>query len=139
MKSGNITPADLPTIKDQDMNDTNENTGWAGTGLSTDPDVRTVTIEPVSNRGKRTIKRLGNKWWMCRIEENLACFDGAMGILISPVGLAWHDNASRWVRANDWLRWDDHDLRLSAASILEHSDMPTFVPQAHNRASSDCV
>jgi len=104
-----------------------ENTGWLGTGLC-DKDVTMVIVKAKSKRGKQLIQRLGNRWWLCRIDENLPCFDGATGVLIAPMGLGWHHAASRWVRATDWLKWDDKDLRPAESSILEHADMAPFVP-----------
>lgn len=101
-----------------------ENVGWLG-GES----VTSITVEAVSKRGKQIIKQHGDRWWLCRIEERLACFGmEAGGVLIAPAGAHWHSAESRWVRATDWLKWDDQHLRPTAASILELADMPSFVP-----------
>lgn len=82
-----------------------ENIGWLG-----DEDVTTIIVEAVSKRGKQIIQRLGNKWWLCRL-DNVACFDGELAVLIAPEGAAWHSPESRWVRATDWMVWQDEHLR----------------------------
>ena len=100
-----------------------ENIGWLG-GES----VTSITIEAVSKRGKQIIKQHGDRWWLCRIDENVTCFNGEGGVLIAPAGDHWHSANSRWVMATDWLKWNDKDLRPTAATILELADMPSFVP-----------
>jgi len=107
---------------------TEENEGWFDRGMSDDAQLLTITVEAKSKRGKQLIQRLGNSWWLCRFDENLPCFGGDSGVLISPSGLSWHHSASRWVRATDWLKWADDDLRVSEASLLEHADLMPFVP-----------
>lgn len=91
-------------------------------------EVITVTVEAVSKRGKQLIQQHGDRWWLCRIEESVSCFNNEGGLLIAPKGVAWHGAESRWVRATDWLRWLDHDLRPTAASILENVNLVPFSP-----------
>ena len=88
----------------------------------------TITVEAVSKRGKQLIKQHGDRWWLCRVEEHLSCFNNEGGILIAPVGESWHGEKSRWVRATDWLKWNDHNLRPTTASILENADLAPFIP-----------
>lgn len=87
----------------------------------------TITVEAVSKRGKQLIQRLGDRWWLCRIQEHVSCFNGDGGLLIAPAGSAWHSPESRWVRATDWLKWDDFNLRPTEASILENADIEQFM------------
>lgn len=101
--------------------------GLLGTGLC-DKNVSMVIVKARSKRGKQIIQDHGNRWWLCRIEEHLPCFNGDCGVLIAPMGVGWHNAASRWVRATDWMKWNDIDLHPSDVSILELADLPAFVP-----------
>ncbi len=103
------------------MPDKDENVGWS-------EDVTMITIEAISKRGKQLIKQYGDRWWLCRIDESLQCFDGSGGVLIAPKGRAWHSHSSRFVRASDWLKWHDNDLRVSAQSLLDNIEMARFKP-----------
>lgn len=111
------------------MSRKDENVGWK------DGDVTMVTVEAVSKRGKQLIKQYGDRWWLCRIDESLQCFDGDGGVLIAPEGRAWHSHTSRFIRATDWLRWNDPNLRLAESSIVEHSGL-TYQPKGED--TSEC-
>ncbi|MCK5642087.1 MAG: hypothetical protein KAJ19_14885 [Gammaproteobacteria bacterium] len=100
-----------------------ENVGWAG-----EESVTTITVRAVSKRGKQLIKQHGDRWWLCRFDECLPCFDGEGGVLIAPEDDAWHSPDSRWVRATDWLAWGDEDLRPTATAALGLVADITFTP-----------
>ena len=101
-----------------------ENVGWAG-----EESVTTITVRAISEIGKKIIKRHGDRWWLCRFDECLPCFDGEGGVLIAPEGDAWHSPDSRWVRATDWLSWSDEDLRPAATAALGLVADITFTPR----------
>jgi len=100
-----------------------KNIGWLG-----DESVTTIEVEGVSKRGKQIVKEYGSRWWLCRIDEHLACFNDEGGVLIAPAGHHWHSATSRWVKATNWLVWSDDDLRLTAETILKLADMPLYEP-----------
>lgn len=56
-------------------------------------------LSPKTKRAKQILREHGVLWHCWRFDENLPCFDGQPGLLISPYGLPWHCNESRWIRA----------------------------------------
>lgn len=56
-------------------------------------------LTPKTKRAKQVIQQMGSLWHCWRFDERLPCFDGKPGLLISPHGLAWWSNESRWIRA----------------------------------------
>ena len=60
---------------------------------------RMFRLTPNTKRAKQIIQEHGDLWHCWRFDENLPCFHNGAGLLISPHGLAWWSNASRWIHA----------------------------------------